>query len=283
MAVTITVGDLLSALRLGTTDAETAQATRLLSYATAAVEKHAPEAESTIIQNEAVVRLAGYLFDAPTAGRGAVYANALRNSGAAAILLPYRIHRAGSVEGSVAAVGVPDDPVPSVDQTARDAAGRAQAAADRAQAAADEADVDQTARDAAGRAQAAADEDDVDQTARDAAGRAQAAADRAQAAADEDDVDQAARDRVLALTAKVSSLEAAIAALPSGGDAGEIKMLFAVAAVEGGWQEITLTEEIPENTLVEFRLGSVGQGAGAYGLATASAIEETHSGSGGAR
>ena len=236
---------------LGTTEAETLQATRLLSYATAAVEKHAPEAESTIIQNEAVVRLAGYLFDAPTAGRGAVYANALRNSGAAAILLPYRIHRAGSVEGSVAAVG-DDDPVPSVDQTARDAAGRAQAAADRAQAAADEADVDQTARDAAGRAQAAADEDDVDQTARDAAGRAQAAADRAQAAADEDDVDQAARDRVLALTARVASLEAAIAALPSGGDAGEIKVLFAVAAVEGGWQEITLTEEIPETLLWSF-------------------------------
>ena len=79
----------------------------------------------------------------------------------------------------------------------------------------------------------------------------------------------------LALTARVASLEAAIAALPSGGDAGEIKVLFAVAAVEGGWQEITLTEEIPENTLVEFRLGSVGLGAGAYGLATASAIEET--------
>ena len=40
MAVTITVAELLAALRLGTTEAETAQATRLLAYATAAVEKH---------------------------------------------------------------------------------------------------------------------------------------------------------------------------------------------------------------------------------------------------
>ena len=41
--------------------------------------------------------LSGYLFDQPNAGRGSTYANALRNSGAAAILMPYRVHRAGSV------------------------------------------------------------------------------------------------------------------------------------------------------------------------------------------
>ena len=225
MAVTILVEELLAALRLGTTDAETAQGTRLLAYATEAVQKYAPGEDVPVtIQNEAVVRLSGYLFDSPPASRGAAYANALRNSGAAAILAPYRVHRAGSVEGSVAAVGPPAD---------------------------------------------------VDQTARDAAGRAQDAADRAQAAADEADIDHGARDAVLALTARVSSLEAAIAALPSGGDAGEIKTLFAVAAVEGGWQEITLTEEIPENTIVEFRLGGIGQGPGEYGLATSSAIAET--------
>ena len=121
MAVTITVDELLAALRLGTTDAETAQATRLLAYATEAVEKHAPGEDVPVtIQNEAVVRLSGYLFDQPTAGRGAAYANALRNSGAAAILSPYRIHRAGSVEGAVAAQAAADEP--DVDQIARDAA-----------------------------------------------------------------------------------------------------------------------------------------------------------------
>ena len=38
--------------------------------------------------------LCGYLFDMPEAARGDAYANALRNSGAARMLLPYRVHRA---------------------------------------------------------------------------------------------------------------------------------------------------------------------------------------------
>ena len=96
MAVTIKRAELSVALRLGHSDAEMAQVARLLAYGTAAVEKHAPEAP-TAISNEACIRLASYLFDQPSAGRGAAYANALRNSGAAAILLPYRVHRAGIV------------------------------------------------------------------------------------------------------------------------------------------------------------------------------------------
>ena len=155
MAVDITVEALQDALRLGTTDAETAQATRLLAYATEAVEKHAPGEDVPVtIQNEAVVRLSGYLFDQPTAGRGAAYANALRNSGAAAILSPYRIHRAGSVEGSVAAQAAADEP--HVDQIARDAAAANAAAISALPAATPH--VDQTARDAAAAAQATADE-----------------------------------------------------------------------------------------------------------------------------
>ena len=219
MAVTISVSDLLEALRLGSTDAETNQATRLLAYATAAVQKHAPEADSTI-QNEAVVRLAGYLFDQPFTGRGPAFSNALRNSGSAAILLPWRIHRAGSTAEAVAVaqadVGTPGNPVTNVtvtgsvltitfadgetsdeelgvngdsrvDQTARDAAASAQTTAD-------EADVDQVARDAAASAQTTADEADVDQVARDAAASAQTTADEA-------DVDQVARDAAAAAQA----------------------------------------------------------------------------------
>ena len=45
--------------------------------------------------NEAVRRLAGFLFDQPEAGRSDGYSNALRNSAAARMLLPYRVHRAG--------------------------------------------------------------------------------------------------------------------------------------------------------------------------------------------
>ena len=93
--VTLTVAELAAALRLGDSTEETAEATRLLAFATAAVTKHAPDAPDVVL-NEAAVRLAAYLFDMPNAGRGAGYADAVRNSGAAAILLPYRVHRAGS-------------------------------------------------------------------------------------------------------------------------------------------------------------------------------------------
>ena len=50
--------------------------------------------------NEAVRRLAGYLFDQPEAARGDAYSNALRNSGAQRMLLPYRLHRAGYADST---------------------------------------------------------------------------------------------------------------------------------------------------------------------------------------
>ena len=117
MAVTISVTALLAALRLGSSDEETAEATRLLAYASAAVTKHVPDCPD-VIHNEAVVRLAGYLFEQPFAARGSAFANSLRNSGASAILLPYKVIRAGSVTGAVAAaqqvVGSDTNPVTNV-------------------------------------------------------------------------------------------------------------------------------------------------------------------------
>ena len=169
MAITLTEIELGAALRLGDSDEELAEVTRLLAYGLVAVEKHAPDAPDAV-QNEALIRLAGYLFDQPNAGRGLSFANAFRNSGAAAILLPYRIHRAGSTGDAVAAaqaaVGTASNPVVGVslgadvlsvtfadgttedtaftpggggvlDQTARDAAAAAQATADTAQSTAD--------------------------------------------------------------------------------------------------------------------------------------------------
>ena len=104
MAVTIAATELSASIRLGGSGEETAQATRLLAYATEAISRHlgtayedAPEA----VVNEVVIRVAGYLYDQPTAAGGASFANALRNSGAASMLLPYRVHRAGSVRGEV--------------------------------------------------------------------------------------------------------------------------------------------------------------------------------------
>ena len=67
---------LTAAMRLGDSAEETAEATRLLAYATEAVEQWAPMAPF-VVQNEAVIRLAAQMFDQPTATRGA-YSNALK-------------------------------------------------------------------------------------------------------------------------------------------------------------------------------------------------------------
>ena len=180
MAISLTQVELSSAIRLGDSAEEVAESTRLLAYVTAAISTHladayedAPEA----VVNEAGIRLAGYLFDQPNAGRGLSFANAGRNSGAWTMLLPYRVHRAGSTGEAVAAaqeaVGTTGNPVINVavvggnlvvtfddgttrdetlpgmtgdgaDQTARDAAAAAQSTGDGATtaAAAAQSDID---------------------------------------------------------------------------------------------------------------------------------------------
>ena len=125
MAITLTQAELSAAIRLGDSTEEVAEATRLLAFVTEAISRHlgnayedAPEA----IVNEAAIRLAGYLFDMPNAGRGLSYANAGRNSGAWVILLPFRVHRAGSTGAAVAAaqeaVGIVGNPVVDLSITA---------------------------------------------------------------------------------------------------------------------------------------------------------------------
>ena len=115
MAVTLTVADLLAALRMGESDAETAEGTRLLTFATLTITKHAPAAPDPV-QNEAAIRLCGYLFDQPFATRGTTFANAGRNSGAFSLLLPYRVHRAGPIGDAVdEAVAAADQSNPVVD------------------------------------------------------------------------------------------------------------------------------------------------------------------------
>ena len=198
MALTLTVPQLLSALRMGSTTEETQEATRLLSYATTAIEKYLGDAyEDTpeAVVNEAAIRWTGYLFDMPFASRGTHFSSAITNSGAGAILLPYRVHAAGSVAEAVsaaqAAIGSAGNPVTDVqvagssmtvtfadgatrtealpsgmggggiDETARDAAQAAQTTAVVAHAEIDAHEAtphnhDTTARDAALNAQTAA-------------------------------------------------------------------------------------------------------------------------------
>ena len=100
MAVTLTVAELAAAIRLGDTAEETAQATRLLTTATELVTKHAPDAPDAI-QNEAAIRVAGYLFDMPQAAQGSGFGDVLRTAGALALLFQWRTHRAGSTGGAI--------------------------------------------------------------------------------------------------------------------------------------------------------------------------------------
>ena len=92
MAVTLTVAEFIADARIGATAEELALATRRVAYATEVVLRYAPVAPD-VAHNEAVSRLAAYLYDSPTTAGGAAFANALRNSGASNILLPYRISR----------------------------------------------------------------------------------------------------------------------------------------------------------------------------------------------
>ena len=102
MAITLTVQQLAAALRIGDSAEEEAEATRLLAFASVAVERHLGAAFATTPEatvNEAVVRWCGYAYDMPLAGRGAGWADVLRNSGVLGLLLPYRVLRAGTTAG----------------------------------------------------------------------------------------------------------------------------------------------------------------------------------------
>ena len=117
MALNLTVAQLAAAIRVGDSAEETAEVTRIHAYVTEAVTSRAPDAPDAV-HVEAAVRLAGYIFDSPQAGRGSAFANAMRNSGAGRALLPYAIHGAGStaeaVEAAQAVMGSTDIPVVGV-------------------------------------------------------------------------------------------------------------------------------------------------------------------------
>ena len=102
MAVTLTPAGLAEALPKG------APAARLLPVAVALVQDYAPDAPEAL-QNEAVIRFAGYLAEArfgavssrsvdPLSQEYVVnHAPAFRNCGAAALLTRYRVRRGGAI------------------------------------------------------------------------------------------------------------------------------------------------------------------------------------------
>lgn len=100
MAITLAqlaVGLRITADPTATLDAGvTAELTRVLAYATAVVQDRAPTAPDAYA-DEATLRIAGYLYDQPSAPGGTQWANAFRNSGAGSILAPYISRRAVAI------------------------------------------------------------------------------------------------------------------------------------------------------------------------------------------
>ncbi len=114
MAVTISVTDIALELRLiaAATDTvaagQTSVLTRLLATASAVVLKYAPDAPDSQ-HNEAVIRVCGYLFDlAPHESRR--IADPLGQSGAAALLAPWRIQRASTGSAATSTGSTPTAP-----------------------------------------------------------------------------------------------------------------------------------------------------------------------------
>ena len=129
MAITVTVAELMGALRMGDSALETAEATRLLATASELVINFAPGAP-TSIQDEATIRTAGYLFDMPYGGSSMVQ-NPLRLSGASALLARYRRLRAGLISDNPPESGTwragwrfDDSPVTAADLVVRSEDGR---------------------------------------------------------------------------------------------------------------------------------------------------------------
>ena len=96
MAVTIGIEEVKRSIRVGDSEAETAEVGRLLALATIIVQDYAPHAPGAL-QDEAAIRLIGYLYDQPTLSRPGQYSAAVRNCGMASLLSQYRSIRAGGI------------------------------------------------------------------------------------------------------------------------------------------------------------------------------------------
>ena len=105
----VTVVELSAALRIGDGTSAPPEPingilTRLLGVADAFVELAAPSAPDAV-KGESVVRMAAYLYDQPTAAPERRYADAWRNSGAAALVANWVVRRLGDGGVAVAPTG----------------------------------------------------------------------------------------------------------------------------------------------------------------------------------
>ena len=99
--MSVEIGDLAAALRItdGTMPEEPIKGIlrRLKTVAEAHANIEAPEAPDKV-RDEACIRMAAYLYDQPSTGSGLGYANAWRNSGAAALVSRWVRRRLGDPE-----------------------------------------------------------------------------------------------------------------------------------------------------------------------------------------
>ena len=120
MAIDVTVDVVIAAIRVGATDVERAEVTRLRDYAIAEIAQHLGDAYTDadpVILNEAAIRLIAFLYDVPSVARGVAFANALRQSGASRMLYRFIVHRAGLATPEAATaqgIGTPGNPVVDV-------------------------------------------------------------------------------------------------------------------------------------------------------------------------
>ena len=168
----VTAQNLYIELALGTSTTSIPPATmtrleRILGHAQAAVTSYAPLAPEPT-QDLATIRLSGWLFQYDTIGRESANTNPFRQSGAAAMLAPYRKQRAQAITPDDQVTGQSGTPTPNpltdeeidarILEWAR--AGNTDAIPHEKLVNAAQVAIDQTARDAAAVAQSTADSKD---------------------------------------------------------------------------------------------------------------------------
>lgn len=101
MSVSLTSIKLAAAMRIGNgvdalVEPQSSIISRVLAVSKATVERYAKNAPEAV-QNEATVRMAGFLFDSQP-GNSRRFAHAFEDSGAKALLAPWRVVRATKIE-----------------------------------------------------------------------------------------------------------------------------------------------------------------------------------------
>ena len=87
--------DVLTAIRVESNTVNDAAAGRIQSAVTELVDHYAPNAPDTV-KDQAVIQAVGYMWHAPASAPARQnFSNAFHNSGAAALLAPWRCHGAG--------------------------------------------------------------------------------------------------------------------------------------------------------------------------------------------